>query len=310
MSGTRFTSLFTGLSAFPLTPITESGIDEVAFAGLIERLAEARVDSIGALGSTGSYAYLTRDERARAVEIAVEHAHDVTVIVGVGAVATRQVLAHVADAQDRGAAAVLLPAVTYQPLSDDEVYGLYADVAAFASIPIVVYDNPGTTHVTFSDELHARIAQLDGIASIKIPPVSSDLAEVRARVARLREQLPEHVTIGISGDTVAPVSLLAGCDGWYSVMGGILPETCLAITRAALAGDTEQALRIAATLDPIWSLLPRYGSYRTCSIIAEHLGLAPSQNLPRPVQGLTGADREAVIEALAKVAQNAHTTLG
>lgn len=290
--------MFTGLSAFPLTPTGENGVDEVGFARLVARLAAAQVDSIGALGSTGSYAYLTRDERARAVEIAVEHAGSVPVIVGVGAVSTRQVLAHVADAQDRGAAAVLLPAVTYQALSDDEVYGLYADVAAYASIPIVVYDNPGTTHVRFSDDLHARIAGLDGIASIKIPPVSSDLAETRARVMRLRDRLPQHVTIGISGDTVAPIGLLAGCDGWYSVLGGILPEPCLAITRAALAGDAEETRRITASLDPIWNLFPRFGSYRTVSVIAAHLGFTAPRNLPRPVRELEGADREAVIRAL------------
>lgn len=45
--------MFTGLSAFPLTPTDESGVDEKAFAGLVARLAEAGVDSIGALGSTG-----------------------------------------------------------------------------------------------------------------------------------------------------------------------------------------------------------------------------------------------------------------
>ena len=55
--------MFSGLSAFPLTPMDETGIDEAAFTTLISRLASAGVDSIGALGSTGSYAYLNRDER-------------------------------------------------------------------------------------------------------------------------------------------------------------------------------------------------------------------------------------------------------
>lgn len=48
--------MFSGLSAFPLTPMNEDGIDEAAFARLIERLVAADVDSIGALGSTGCYA--------------------------------------------------------------------------------------------------------------------------------------------------------------------------------------------------------------------------------------------------------------
>ncbi|GAA0646027.1 hypothetical protein GCM10009548_08970 [Streptomyces malaysiensis subsp. malaysiensis] len=40
--------MFTGLSAFPLTPLTETGIDGTAFATLVGRLAAAGVDSIGA----------------------------------------------------------------------------------------------------------------------------------------------------------------------------------------------------------------------------------------------------------------------
>ena len=54
-----------GLSAFPLTPVGRDGVDDVAFVRLIDRLVAAGVDSIGALGSTGSYMYLDRAERAR-----------------------------------------------------------------------------------------------------------------------------------------------------------------------------------------------------------------------------------------------------
>jgi 4-hydroxy-tetrahydrodipicolinate synthase len=57
--------MFCGLSAFPLTPMNEEGIDEGAFARLVERLAAAKLDSIGALGSTGNYAYLDRSDRFR-----------------------------------------------------------------------------------------------------------------------------------------------------------------------------------------------------------------------------------------------------
>ena len=81
-------NLLTGLSAFPLTPVTDDptgGIDEAAFSRLIARLAEARVDSITVLGSTGSYAYLNADERRRVIELAVAAAGDVPVIAGIGA---------------------------------------------------------------------------------------------------------------------------------------------------------------------------------------------------------------------------------
>lgn len=58
-----------GLSAFPITPADPAGrIDTDGLVRLVQRLAAAEVDSIGLLGSTGTYAYLTRAERRRAVE--------------------------------------------------------------------------------------------------------------------------------------------------------------------------------------------------------------------------------------------------
>ncbi len=94
----------------------------------------------------------------------------------------------------------------------------------------------GTTHFTFSDALIARIAQLPNIGSIKIPPVFA-----LERIANLRSQIPETVTLGISGDAIAVDGLNAGCGIWYSVLGGLFPEVALAISRAALTGDMAQA---------------------------------------------------------------------
>ncbi len=70
--------------------------------------------------------------------------------------------------------------------------------------------------------------------------MSTDLEDAKARVARLRALIPEDVTIGISGDPAAATGLLAGCEAWYSVFGGLYPEHALALTRAAQAGDAEQ----------------------------------------------------------------------
>ncbi|MCA1189743.1 MULTISPECIES: dihydrodipicolinate synthase family protein [unclassified Saccharopolyspora] len=282
--------MFTGLSAFPLTPVTDRGVDEAAFAGLVERLATAPVDSITALGSTGSYPYLDRAERARVARLAVRHAGDVPVLVGIGALRTREVLALAEDAQEAGAAGVLLAPVSYQALTDEEVFGLYADVTAALSVPLVVYDNPGTTHVTFTDELHALIAALPNVASVKIPGVPEPVD----RVSRLRGLLPEPVTIGVAGDPLAAEGILAGCRAWYSVLAGTVPEAAAAIARPAFAGDAAAATAESDRLAPLWELFGRCGSLRVVSAIAEELGLVAHPNLPRPVLGLPTAERAEV----------------
>lgn len=278
--------MFTGLSAFALTPVGAAGVDEDRLHELVARLDRAGVDSIGASGSTGSYAYLSRDQRRRVAEIAVRAAGETPVLVGIGALATADVLRCAEDAQAAGAGAVLLAPVSYQPLTDDEVYGLYAEVMTSLSVPLCVYDNPATTHFTFSDDLHARIAALPHVGSIKIPATPTDPDRARERVARLRARLPDHVTIGISGDHAAAAGLLAGCGSWYSVLGGVWPQVCLTLTRAARRGDSTTALELTRGLDPVWQLFHRYGSLRVVSAIAEHAGLVESPNLPRPVTGL------------------------
>ncbi len=291
----------TGLSAFPLTPINDDAggtVDETAFSNLVARAASANVDSITVLGSTGSYAYLTGEERRRVVELAIAAAGDVPVLVGVGAARTRDVLRLSEHAQDAGAAGLLVAPVSYQPLSDDEVYGLFEDVNAAASVPVVVYDNPSTTHFTFSDDLHARIADLPSVASIKIPPVADGPDAMQERIVTLRSRVRAGVTIGISGDYVAAAALNAGCDAWYSVLGGVLPEACQAIVDAAKAGEHARAIQLSHQLEPLWDLFQDHGSYRVTSALAEELGLVDRPNLPRPVLGLDDTARDRVLDAL------------
>lgn len=299
--------LLTGLSAFPLTPVIDdgdTGIDEAAFTNLITCLAAARVDSITVLGSTGSYAYLTSDERQHVVALAAATAGDVPVLAGIGATRTRDVLRHAADAQAAGASGLLLAPVSYQPLSDEEVYGLFQDVDSACSVPVVVYDNPGTTHFTFSDDLHARIAQLPSVASIKIPPVDGGASVMRERIDALRAKIPDGVTIGISGDYVAADALNAGCEAWYSVLGGTLPEACQAIVDAAAAGDAARAVELSDQLAPLWELFSEHGSYRVVSALAEELGLVQHPNLPRPVLGLDQGARHQLQAAMTALRGN------
>ncbi|SNR88064.1 4-hydroxy-tetrahydrodipicolinate synthase [Methylobacillus rhizosphaerae] len=282
---------FSGLSAFPLTPMNESGIQEQVFTQLIDRLTKARVDSIGVLGSTGSYPYLTRHERAQVTQLALRHACGIPVMVGIGALRTRDVLDLAEDAQKAGANAVMLAPVSYQTLTDQEVYGLYETVSTSLSIPLCVYDNPATTHFSFSDELFSQIAQLPQVKSIKMSPLTGDHTSAKNRVDNLRKLLPAHVSIGVSGDWGGLTGLKAGCDIWYSAIGGLFPETILGITRDVQMGEYDLAEQFANDLIPIWELFRRHGSIRVIATAAEILGVTDHFPLPHPLRPLGEEDR-------------------
>lgn len=290
---------FSGLSAFVLTPMDEQGMDEAAFARLVKPLVAAQVDSLGVLGSTGCAPYLTRAERAQVARQAVQLAGPVPVIVGIGALRTRDVLALAEDAQRAGAAGLLLPPVSYQKLSEAEVFGLYQAVTRELSVPLCVYDNPVTTHFEFSDELYARVAQLPWVRSIKIPGVPLQAGAAQQRVQHLRTLLPPHVGLGVSVDACAAAGLTAGCDAWYSVLAGVFPQPALALTRQAQAGQAELALASSERLQPLWALYARYGgSLRLMATAAELLGGVRAPCLPQPLKTLEGAQRQELAEVL------------
>lgn len=295
--------MFTGLSAFPLTPVTPAGFDEHGFIRILERITSAGVDSIGVLGSTGSYAYLTRQQRSQIAGIAKSHAGNIPVMVCVGSVSTDEVLRLADDAQRAGADALLLPPVSYQTLRDDEVFGLFETLMQHVSVPVCIYDNPGTTRFEFSDELHGRIAGLPGVRSVKIPGVPSSPDDARARVQRLKSMLPDGVTVGISGDASAATGLNAGCEVWYSVCGGLFPHAAKEITDAAARGEHERVIQLSERLQPLWSLFRKHGgSIRVMAAAAGALGLTDADCLPRPLRPLSAGDIAevaAVIRSLA-----------
>lgn len=295
------------LSAFSLTPLRDDRLDEGALAALVARSAAAGVDSVGVLGSTGAGPYLSRIERASAARVAVEHAQGVPVIVGVGALRTREVLDAAADAQRAGAAAVMLQPVSYQRLTEGEVLALYTTVTAALDVPLLVYDNPRTTGFAFTDELYARVAALDGVYAVKLPGVPTDPddpadpAPAREQLDRLRAALPDGVQVGVSGDATAAAGLLAGCDSWFSVVAGVLPGPALALVRAAAQDDADRVGELHHRLTPLWDQFARHGSIRVVAALATHLGLAAEDCLPAPLRPLDATGRADVVRALARL---------
>lgn len=297
-------SFFHGLSAFPLTPTDADGnVQAEQFSRFLDRIVGAGVDSIGLLGSTGGYAYLSREQRRKAVRVAVDGVGGrVPLIVGVGALRTDAAVALAKDAKAAGADGLLLAPVSYTPLTAEEAFQHFAAVAEAGSLPLCIYNNPGTTHFTFTDELIVRLAGLPHVEAVKMPLAAG--GNYAAELARLRDGTPAGFSVGYSGDWGAADALLAGGDAWYSVAAGLIPAPCLALTRAAQGGDQAEVARINAAFEPLWTLFRAFGSFRVMYAMADVLGLGPVAP-PRPVLPTPETERgrvEAALQALDGIA--------
>jgi 4-hydroxy-tetrahydrodipicolinate synthase len=289
-----------GVSAFPITPCDAEGrVDGPALSRLLTRLLTPAVTSIGLLGSTGSYPYLTRDARRRAIEVAVETVADrAPLLVGIGALRTDEAVRLAQDAKAIGATAGLLAAVSYTPLTEDEIVEHFATVARESGLPLCIYDNPDTTHVTIGTALAGRLSRIPGIVAIKSP--APPAASVAGHLAALRAAVPEGISIGFSRDWHATEALLAGGAVWYSVAAGLFPERCGAIMRAVQAGEAEEARHLDAAMEPLWSLFRTYSSLRVVYAAATLLDLCRPE-LPRPLLPLPELAQRRVAETLSEL---------
>ena len=286
-----------GLSAFPITPSDATGqVDVAALRKLVSRLCAAKVNSIGLLGSTGTYAYLSRSERRRALEAALDEiGGQVPILVGVGTLRTDEAVRLAQDAKAAGAAAGLLAPVSYTPLTEDEVFEHFATVARQSGLPLCIYDNPSTTHFRFSPALIGRLSRLPEIIAVKSP--APEPQAVAAHLAELRGVVPDGFSLGYSVDWHSVEALIAGGDAWYSVVAGLFPQISMAMVRAVQDGDVAEARRLNARLDPLWSMFKEFSSLRVIYASADLLGICRAEP-PRPILPLPGAAREKVAEAL------------
>ncbi|MGQ3039281.1 MAG: dihydrodipicolinate synthase family protein [Brevundimonas sp.] len=287
-------NLFSGLSAFPITPLSPDGAvltDDLA--GLVGRIEAGGADSVGLLGSTGTYMFIRREERRRAVAAAVGAVSSIPVIAGIGALRTDEAIALARDAADEGAAGLLLAPVSYTPLLEEEVYRHFVAVASATDLPLCIYSNPGTTKFTFSPALVARLAAVPTIAAIKLPLPAGDLP---ADLAAFREAAP-RLSIGYSGDWGCKDALLAGADCWFSVAAGLFPNPASALARAAMSGDRAEADRLDAAFSGLWDLFRAQGGLRIVHEAARIKGLTRA-GLPLPLLGIDDELRQRLIAAL------------
>ena len=295
-------SPFHGLSAFPVTPASADGIvDTDALGSLVAGLVRPGVSSIGVMGSTGGYMYFDAGERTRAFLTAVQAAGDTPVLAGVGDLRTDAVLRHAENAAKAGAAGLLLAPVSYLPLADADVTSLVADVVGASDLPILLYNNPTTTGFSMSEALVAQLSAMEGVAAVKNPPAPG--GDFAGQIERLRAACAEGFSLGYSGDAAIAGALKAGCDAWYSVVAGTLPDLAVAMWNAR--ADADELDRLVAGTAPLWQTFGRYGSIRVVYEMQDMLGRRATR-LPAPLLPLGTDARGEIRDALEAVV----TTLG
>lgn len=237
--------LFTGCATALVTPFLPDGsLDEAALRRLIKRQKASGMDALVLLGTTGEPCTLTMRERERVIEIGIDEAGSMPVIVGTGANDTRKAIEYARQARDLGATGQLSVTPYYNKATQTGLLRHYETILEHCPLPLILYNVPSRTGVSIRLETAVKLSRHPLIAGLK--EASGDFTLTADLLAQ-----PGMMPVYCGNDDLIWPMMAMGAIGAISVVSNVAPQQALTITRAALAGRAGVAAAAQRELLPL-----------------------------------------------------------
>ncbi|WP_456090276.1 4-hydroxy-tetrahydrodipicolinate synthase [Neisseria sp.] len=234
-----------------ITPMNQDGsINYEQLHDLIDWHIENGTDGIVAVGTTGESATLPVEEHLAVIEATVKHVNKrVPVIAGTGANNTVEAIALSKAAEQAGADYTLSVVPYYNKPSQEGIYQHFKAIAEATSIPMVIYNVPGRTVVSMSNDTILRLSEIPNIVGVK--EASGNIGSN----IELINRAPEGFAVLSGDDHTGLPFMLCGGHGVVTVAANVAPKLFADMCRAALEGDIATARRLNEQLIPIYNTM-------------------------------------------------------
>jgi 4-hydroxy-tetrahydrodipicolinate synthase len=283
-----------------VTPLRDRDtLDAPALEQLLTSLIDGGVHGVFVLGTSGEAPGLSPRLRREVVDKVCDFCRDrFPVLVGVSDTSIAESLRMAEHAASRGAAAVVMTAPYYFPLSQGEMLAFLERVSGEFPLPLFLYDLPSHVRFRFEPETVRRAAELPNVCGIK--DSTGDLEQYLL----LRDALADKPEFSI---LVGPEQLLGeavshGAHGGVCGGANLYPELYVGLYEAARAGDAEETARLHKSVmkicDDIYTVGHKGSSYLCalkCALAWKGIG---SGFMAEPYSGLGQKDRERIRECL------------
>lgn len=241
------TPIFKGSATALVTPFDRQGeLDEPALLALIDWQLSQGTDALVVCATTGECATLSDREWSRVVSLAVERAAGrVPVIAGTGRNDTIHALRLGQEAKALGVDAVLTVTPYYNKTTQQGLLRHYLFLAEGVELPMLLYNVPSRTGMSFRAETYAALAEHPNIYGVK--EASGDFG----LILRTRALCPEDFAL-YSGndDQIVPILALGGL-GVISTAANVVPAELHALCDSFFRGDLPEARAIQLRLQPL-----------------------------------------------------------
>ena len=282
---------FHGVFPYLVSPIDAQGrILTDVLGRLVSDLIKAGVHGLTPLGSTGEFAYLSREQRAAVVQGTIEAAGKrVPVIAGVASTSTADAVEQAKNYQSLGADGILAILEAYFPLQDAQIESYFRAIADSVDIPVVLYTNPQFQRSDLTLDVIARLSSHPRIRYIK------DASTNTGRLLSIMNRCPAMKVFSASAHIPAAVMLIGGV-GWMAGPACIVPRQSVKLYELCRAGKWPEAMTLQREL---WRINEAFARFNLAACIKTGLqiqGYAVGD--PVPPQAALNAEERKVVEGI------------
>jgi 4-hydroxy-tetrahydrodipicolinate synthase len=160
-------SSFQGIWVPLVTPFHNGAIDFVALRRLVGHLLEKGVDGLIVCGTTGEPAAMSKQEQLAVLDAVLEQVPAHRVVMGLAGNNLSELLQLQREILKRPVAGLLVPPPYYIRPSQAGLEAFFQTVADASSVPLILYDIPYRTGVTFEQATLLNIVAHERIVAIK-----------------------------------------------------------------------------------------------------------------------------------------------
>jgi len=244
--------VFTGTCTALVTPFdTYGGVNYSRFTDLIEEQICAGVDALCICGTTGETPTLSIREHLNAIEFCCRCAdHRIKIIAGTGANSTEEAAYLSQRAQELGADALLVVTPYYNKTTQTGLVRHYEYITDRVDLPVILYNVPSRTGLSFKAETYQRLAQNPGINGVKEASGNFDL------ISHTLQLCPDDFSVWSGNDDQVVPMMALGARGVISVASNVVPGEMVRLTRLCLSGDFQEAsalqLKLLGLIDALF----------------------------------------------------------
>ena len=296
---------FTGCMPANLLPFrADLEIDEPAYRAHLRWLADTRgVTGIVANGHAGEVSSLSREERKRALAIALDEiAGAVPVIAGIYADGTQEAIDLARDARAGGAAGLLVfPPTIFMwgaQVKPDMVLRHFSALADAIDLPLIVFEYPPASGIGYSPETLGELCKLPSVVGVK--DWSNDIVAYERNLRALRAS-GRPVAMLSSFTMSLMASFVLGADGCISGMGSVAADLQAELYAAVQAGDLARARALDHRLAPLVSVFyapPFVDMHNRMKEALALLGRIPAAHVRPPLTAISDDERQRIRLAL------------